>query len=65
MVTPSGISAREQDRKALAYGLCAVLIIALLPGEAIHTATLVGLAPIIPGLLLQQRQRSLTPVSPD
>ena len=63
MVKTSGISPREQDRKALAYGLCAVLIIALILGEAIHPATLVGLALIIPGVLLQQRL--LTPVSPD
>ena len=63
MVKPSEISAREQDRKALAYGLCTVLIIALIPGETIHPATLLGLAPIIPGVLL--KQRPLIPVSPD
>jgi drug/metabolite transporter (DMT)-like permease len=43
--------------------LLSLVFIALILGEAIHPATLVGLALIIPGVLLQQRP--LTPVSPD
>ena len=45
--------------------LLSLVFIALILGESIHPATLVGLALILPGVLLQQRQRPVTPVSPD
>ena len=38
-----------------------MVFIALVLKEAIHPATLVGLALIIPGVLLQQSQRSPAP----
>ena len=41
--------------------LLSLVFIATVLGEPIHGATLVGLALIIPGVLLQQRQRPLAP----
>ena len=42
--------------------LVSLVFIATILGEAIHPATLVGLALIIPGVLLQQRQQPAAPV---
>ncbi len=42
--------------------LASLVFIATILGEPIHPATLVGLALIIPGVLLQQRQRPVPPV---
>jgi drug/metabolite transporter (DMT)-like permease len=42
--------------------LVSLIFIATILGETIHYATLVGLALIIPGVLLQQRQQSVPPV---
>jgi drug/metabolite transporter (DMT)-like permease len=42
--------------------LASLVFIATILGEPIHPATLVGLALIIPGVLLQQRQRPLAAV---
>ena len=42
--------------------LASLIFIATILGETIHYATLVGLALIIPGVLLQQRQQPVPPV---
>ena len=42
--------------------LVSLVFIATILGEPIHPATLVGLALIIPGVLLQQRQQPVPPV---
>ena len=42
--------------------LVSLVFLATILGEAIHPATLVGLALIIPGVLLQQRQQPAAPV---
>jgi drug/metabolite transporter (DMT)-like permease len=44
--------------------LVSLVFIATVLGEAIHPATLVGLALIIPGVLLQQRQPVTAPAGP-